>query len=119
MMKNSYKRFFAPALFLAAAFFLESAGVYADRAAPIKDNPPPIRVLIAENQKLFRVNVKGAYTLRALPSLKVLKQGAQLSEASLTVSPRGFYFGKEEFLADSKRKQVPAALCWKKKSWRS
>ncbi len=103
MMKNSHKRFFAGALFLATAFLFESAGASADPVSPGKKIPPMIRVLVAENQKVFRLNVKGAYTLRVLPSSKVLKQGRRLSDVNLSVSRGGFYFGKEEFSASGIR----------------
>ena len=93
-MKNPHKRFFSAALFLVTVFLFKSASASAE---------PVIRVLVAENQPIFRVNVKGAYTLQALPSLKVLKRGKRLSDANLSVSLRGFYFGKEEFLASGIR----------------
>src|SRR3989344_1173576 len=101
MIKNSHKQFFTAALFLATVFFLESAGAPPEPISPSKKIPPLIRVMVAENQKVFRLTVKGAYTLRVLPSLKVLKQGQRLSDVKLSVSRRGFYFEKEEEFAVS------------------
>ena len=102
-MKHSHKRFFTAALFLVTVFLFNGAGGAAEPISQSKKIPPMIRVLVAENQQVFRVNVKGAYALRALPSLKVLKQGERLSDVNLSVSSRGFYFGKEEFLASGIR----------------
>ena len=58
-----------------------------------------IRVLVAEDQKLFHINVKGAYIIKALPSLQILKKGDRLVDFNLTASLKGFQFGKEEWQA--------------------
>ncbi len=102
-MKSSHKRSFAAALFLVTVFLFKSAGAAPEPVSQSKKIPPMIRVLVAENQPIFHVNVKGAYTLRALPSLKVLKRGQRLPDVKLSVSRQGFYFGQEEFFVSGIR----------------
>ena len=109
MLKNSHKRFFTVVLFLITVLLFKSAAAAPEPTSQSKKIPPLIRVLIAENQQVFRVNVKGAYTLLSLPSLKVLKRGERLSDVDLSVSPRGFYFGKGEFLASGIRIETAGA----------
>ncbi len=64
-------------------------------AAPL----PKVRVLIAGNEKSFRLTVKGAYTIKALPSLQVLKKGQGLAGASLVMTPTGLKLGNESLPA--------------------
>ncbi|MGH7198224.1 MAG: SpoIID/LytB domain-containing protein [Candidatus Omnitrophota bacterium] len=60
---------------------------------------PEVRVLILENATSIQVTVKGAYIVRSLPDLVVLKKGEGLLNAPLAVTARGIRLDKQEWLA--------------------
>ena len=60
-----------------------------------KKPTPVVRVLIAENQKSLRLTIKGAYTIRSLPFLQVLKKGQRLVDAPLAAMPQGVKLGNQ------------------------
>lgn len=60
---------------------------------------PSVRVLIAENQKTVNLTSKGAYVMRLLPSLQVVKRGDLLKGASVVMTPQGLKVGQEEWRA--------------------
>ena len=62
-------------------------------------SPPKVRVLIAGNEQSFQLTVKGAYTIKALPSLQVLKKGQHLAGAPLVMTSAGLKLGNEDLPA--------------------
>jgi len=70
--------------------------IFPSSAAP---GVPEVRVLVLENAKTIQVTVKGAYVVRSLPDLVVLKKGERLLNAPLVVTSRGIRLDKQEWLA--------------------
>ncbi len=66
----------------------------------------PIRVLVAEYQKTFTLSIRGNYQIEVLPSLKVIKKGAQLKNAAVSSRPGIIRLGNEEWPARGLRIQV-------------
>ncbi len=58
-----------------------------------------VRILIVENQKTVSLTLKGAYVIRLLPSLQVVKRGDLLKGAPVVVTPQGLKVGQEEWRA--------------------
>ncbi len=54
----------------------------------------PVRVLISENKRSADVRVKGGYTVKALPSLALVKKGEDL-KGSLSADAKGIWFDKK------------------------
>lgn len=59
--------------------------------------PPKVRVLVAEDEKFFRLSVQGAYVIQSLPSLQALKKGSGLENVPLTVTKKGLKLGDAEW----------------------
>lgn len=83
-LKNFFK--ICPLLFLAHLFFL-----------PVLYAQPQVRVLVLENQSMLKVNIRGEYQIRVLPTMQVAKKGKDLSNAWLVPTPAGIRIGKEEW----------------------
>lgn len=73
----------------------------ADTAAP-----RPIRVLVAENQKSVLLSARGNYQIAILPSLKIIKKGAQLKSVVVASKPGVIRIGNEEWPAAGIRIQA-------------
>ncbi|MBI2094641.1 MAG: SpoIID/LytB domain-containing protein [Candidatus Omnitrophica bacterium] len=56
---------------------------------------PAIRVLVEENQRLMRLEIKGPYRVELLPTREVVQKGEGLDSTPVSPSPRGIRFGKE------------------------
>ena len=56
-----------------------------------------IRVLVAENQKMLKVNIRGEYQIRVLPTMQLAKKGKGLSDAWLVPTAAGVRIGHEEW----------------------
>lgn len=91
--------------FGAFLFFLCVFAVSAEVCRAQESRPPSreVRVLVAEDQKDLRVTVKGAYVIKLLPSLQVVKTGHKLQSVLVTPSARGIKFGTEEWAAQGFR----------------
>ena len=57
-----------------------------------------VRVLVAENQKMLKVNIRSDYEILALPSRQLVKKGKNLSEAWFVPTEKGFRLGREEWV---------------------
>lgn len=55
---------------------------------------PEVRVLVAENQKTLTVSARGAYEIRLLPSLELVKKGTGLKNAVFSADLKGVKFGE-------------------------
>ena len=64
-------------------------------ASPTEKN---VRVLVAENKKTLHVTVQGAYQIRLLPSLQVVKMGEHLVSAVLIPVPNGVKLGLDTWV---------------------
>lgn len=78
-------------LLLSAAVFSAPANAFEHR------DEPRVRVLVKENQKLMRVETKGAWSLQLLPSLQTVRQEPRLALCALTSTPNGIKLGDKEW----------------------
>ncbi len=85
-MKPRKAAFFLPLLF-SLAFCSPAAA--ADQT---------IRVLVIEGQKMLKVNIRGEYVVRVLPTQQVCKKGKGLTNAWFVPTERGVRIGKEEWV---------------------
>lgn len=60
-----------------------------------------VRVLVAENQKKIKLNIKGDYQIRLLPSQQIVKKGTKILNAIAFATPTGIKLGKEEWVTRS------------------
>src|SRR5262245_7933900 len=56
---------------------------------------PVVRVLVAENKKVLKITVRGAYQVRVWPSLQIAKRGEGLIGVPLVAVPNGMKLGNE------------------------
>jgi len=63
---------------------------------PIQDRPL-VRVLVSDGQKSIPVSVKGAYRVRLLPSMQIVKNGSKLVNVHVSASRTGIRFGTTEY----------------------
>lgn len=73
---------------------LFSAPAFAAPATKAPADLRPVRVLISENKRSADVRVKGAYTVKALPSLALVKKGEDL-KGSFSADAKGIWFDKK------------------------
>ncbi len=89
-------RFFQQTVKVLACCLLVLIGTGA-AANPSQKNFPPIRVLVAENRTYLGITVKGAYVIRLLPSLQLVKEGKNIQGTRLIPTVNGFRLGAEEW----------------------
>ncbi len=82
-------RFRFPSILLLAVLALVPANSLA--------NEPEIRVLIAEGRKSATLTVKGEYTVKSLPALKLLHTGKRMEKTALTPTKKGIKLGSSEW----------------------
>ncbi len=85
--------------------------VFVLRATPVSaaESPPPpqeIRVLVTENQNALILSARGGYEIALLPSLKVVKKGAELRNVPVAATALGIRLGREEWPAGGFRIQA-------------
>ncbi len=57
----------------------------------------PVRVLVLENQRMVKLNVRGDYVIRVLPSMQIAKKGKGLANAWFVPTPAGIRIGRQEW----------------------
>lgn len=83
----------APKFLLAGAAFLALFLLF----SPDLHAGVPVRVLVAEGQKMLKVNVRGEYVVRVLPTMQIAKRGRGLVNAWFVPTAAGVRIGKEEW----------------------
>ncbi len=77
---------------LSSFFILSLLGPLPEAAAETS-----VRVLVAEGQKMLKVNVRGEYVVRVLPTMQIAKKGKGLVNAWFVPTEKGVRIGKEEW----------------------
>ena len=65
-------------------------------AAPLRAETQ-VRVLVIEGQKMLKVNVRGEYVIRVLPTMQIAKKGTGLKDAWFVPTAAGMRLGREEW----------------------
>ncbi len=61
--------------------------------------PVTVRVMVEESQELMRLEIKGEYRIRLLPTLQEVKKGASLQKVAVTATPKGIRVDGQEWPA--------------------
>lgn len=88
------KRSLRACLFLFVSHFLFLPSLHAE---------PQVRVLVAEGQKMLKINIRGVYQIRILPSMQLAKKGKGLIDAWFVPTPNGIRVGREEWVCRGMR----------------